>query len=226
MKNKVITAVLSLLLITAVGCQQNNPDQAGRQDNQSSNMQEVKQSVDEPGTNNKKTPSSKEISRNLVKVANSEPQVKGATAIVTMGYAAVGIDVANDLERTSVDNVKYAVSEALSDQRYGANAVVIADPDAVEQLKDMKSDIQDGRPVTGVMDQLADIIGRFAPQMPNDTKNQNDNKKSNKNQPQAPDNQKRGPQKIENQQDTKSGNNNQASNDDPSGQQPSKSKNS
>lgn len=186
--NKMITAAISCLLVVAmVGCQQNhNPEQEGRHNNQNPNVHEVKQSVDKPGRNNQKNPSSQDIARNLVKVAKSEKQVNDATALVTMGYAVVGLDVDKHLDRTGVDNVKYSVAESLRDQRYGANAVVIADPDTVQQLKEMKDDIAQGRPVSGVLDQLSDIVGRVMPQIPNDMKNQIKNERPKQNQKQTP----------------------------------------
>lgn len=38
--------------------------------------------------------------------------------------------------------------------REGANAVVVADPDTVSRLKEMGKEIQAGRPVSGIMDEL------------------------------------------------------------------------
>lgn len=218
---RIVTGIVSFLLVAMVGCQQNhNSEQEGRNDNQNPNVHEVKQSVDEPGRNNQKNPSSQDIARSLVKVAEGVKQVNSATAIVTMGYAVVGLDVDKNLDRTGVDNVKYSVAEALRDQRYGANAVVLADPDSVQQLKEMKDNIGQGRPVSGVLDQLADIVGRVMPQIPNDMKNQIKNEKPNQNQRQTPGNQNRNPQnKKQNQQQTNSGNNNQTPHNHPAQKQ-------
>lgn len=64
-----------------------------------------------------------------------------------------------------------------------ANAVVIADPDTVSRLREMSREISEGHPVTGILDELAAIVGRVLPEVPNDvidnedepqTKQQND----------------------------------------------------
>ncbi|RCK10892.1 hypothetical protein DT075_23010 [Bacillus licheniformis] len=59
---------------------------------------------------------------------------------------------------------------------YGANAAVVADPDTVNRLRAMGREIQAGRPVKGILDELAAIVGRVLPEVPNDaTDNQQTN---------------------------------------------------
>ncbi|HEX6922862.1 MAG TPA: YhcN/YlaJ family sporulation lipoprotein [Bacillales bacterium] len=173
-------AIASLLLAVTAGCQQNNqPAEEGRDnDNHNTKYMEVKQSVNDNDAQKRERITSQDIARHLVKIATGVPQVKDATAVVTMGYAVVGIDVDKDVERSKVGTIKYAVAEAMRNDRYGANAVVVADPDTVERLKNMGQAIKNGRPVSGVLDQLADIVGRVIPQVPSDMRNTNQNKPS------------------------------------------------
>jgi len=103
-----------------------------------------------------------------VSLASSIPDVKDATAVVAGNYAVVGIDVDKDLDRSRVGTIKYSVAEALKDDPLGANAVVVADPDIVERLRVMRQDIQKGKPIKGVMNELAGIVGRLMPQIPYD----------------------------------------------------------
>lgn len=164
--NKWQTAIVSFLLIGMVGCQQNNnATEEGRHDEaHNTKYQEVKQTVDEP--NKRQNLSSQAIARHLVRVAEKTPNVRDATAIVTMGYAVVGIDLDKDIDRSQTGTIKHAVAQSLKDDRYGANAIVVADPDTVQRLKNMGKDIRDGRPISGVMDQLSQIVNRVVPEVP------------------------------------------------------------
>jgi YhcN/YlaJ family sporulation lipoprotein len=114
--------------------------------------------------------SGQEISRHLVKLATSIPNVNDATAVVVGKYAIVGIDVNAKLERSEVGSIKYSVAESLKKDPYGANAIVIADPDTYARLREIGEDIQKGRPVTGFLEELADIAGRVVPEAAQDIK--------------------------------------------------------
>jgi len=109
-----------------------------------------------------------EIASHLVELASSVPNVNDATAVVLGKYAIVGIDVNAKLERSRVQTIKYSVAESLQHDPYGANAIVVADADTYERLKQMKKQIEDGRPVTGILDELAQIVGRLVPDIPSD----------------------------------------------------------
>lgn len=107
-----------------------------------------------------------EISRHLVKLATDTPNVNDATAVVLGNYAIVGIDVNSKLDRSQVGSIKYSVAEALRKDPRGANALVIADPDTYQRLKDISAEIQKGRPIQGIMNELAEIAGRVMPEIP------------------------------------------------------------
>ncbi|WFA06800.1 YhcN/YlaJ family sporulation lipoprotein [Bacillus sp. HSf4] len=108
------------------------------------------------------------ISKRLVKITERVPGVNDATAIVLGRLAVVGIDVEDNLERSKVESIKYSVAEALQNDPYGANAAVVADPDTVNRLRTIGKEIQAGRPVKGILDELAAIVGRVMPEAPND----------------------------------------------------------
>ncbi|HET7629544.1 MAG TPA: YhcN/YlaJ family sporulation lipoprotein [Bacillales bacterium] len=158
-----------VLLVFSTGCLAQRPEEKGRSDRQHHpNYSEVKQSVHESHDNPRKNLTSGEIAKHLVGIAEGVPEVKNATAIVTMGYAIVGIDIDKDVDRSKVGTIKYSVAEALRNDRYGATAVVVSDPDTVQRLRNMGQSIQDGRPVSGIFNQLAEIVGRVMPQVPQD----------------------------------------------------------
>ncbi|HET7580966.1 MAG TPA: YhcN/YlaJ family sporulation lipoprotein [Bacillales bacterium] len=156
-------AVIPCLLAGTIGCGQNNNATQRNANNQSKYM-EVKQSVQEPDSKKRQNLSSQDIAKHLVQLAKGVPHVRNATAIVTMGYAVVGIDVDKDIDRSRIGTIKYSVAKAMRHDRYGANAVVVADPDTVQRLKNMGKSIKNGRPVGGVMDELSQIVGRVMPQ--------------------------------------------------------------
>ncbi len=109
-----------------------------------------------------------EISKHLVELATSIPNVNDATAVVLGRYAIVGIDVNSKLERSQVGSIKYSVAESLKKDPHGASAVVVADADTMQRLKEINGDIKRGRPIQGIMEELADIAGRLMPEIPAD----------------------------------------------------------
>ena len=154
---KVIVAVLLILL---VGCNAQNK----AADNGNQNLVKVQNSTIEDVDRK----SGQEISRHLVDLATGVANVKDATAVVIGNYALVGIDVNSNLERSEVGSIKYSVAESLKNDPHGAKAVVIADPDLTARLKEISDDIKNGQPITGIMNELADISGRLIPEIPAD----------------------------------------------------------
>ncbi|WLR43665.1 YhcN/YlaJ family sporulation lipoprotein [Bacillus carboniphilus] len=107
-----------------------------------------------------------DIAKHLVSLANDNPDVNDATAIVIGNFAVVGIDVNSKIDRSKVETIKYTVAETLKKDPYGANSVIIADPDTNERLRAMGKEIANGRPIAGILDELAAITGRIIPDVP------------------------------------------------------------
>jgi len=106
------------------------------------------------------------VASHLEALATSINGVKGANCVVFGKYAIVGIDVDPKMERSRVGTVKYAVAEAFRKDPYGINALVTADVDMAQRLREIRYDIGQGRPVAGFAEELADIVGRLVPQIP------------------------------------------------------------
>ncbi|BFI98839.1 MULTISPECIES: YhcN/YlaJ family sporulation lipoprotein [Priestia] len=149
---------ISLCFITLTGCNNNQADVEEGQ--KTDRIVQVKNSS--PERSHKRT--ANEISAHLVELASSVPNVNDATAIVLGKYAIVGIDVGKNIDRSEVSSIKYTVAEGLKADPYGANSVVIADPDTVARLKQIGNEIRKGRPVTGFLDELAAIVNRVMPE--------------------------------------------------------------
>ncbi|UTL74223.1 YhcN/YlaJ family sporulation lipoprotein [Bacillus halotolerans] len=172
-----VTLILSACAVQQGRQEQNIEKESTRQ--QETKPIHVKDTSQETKDNGTRT----DIAKHLVGVAEKVPDVKDATAVVLGGYAVVGIDVDDNLDRSKVETIKYSVAQALKNDRHGANAVVVADPDTVSRLNEMGREISEGRPITGILDELAAIVGRVLPEVPNDviddedepqTKQQND----------------------------------------------------
>nr|WP_276578954.1 YhcN/YlaJ family sporulation lipoprotein [Bacillus paralicheniformis] len=162
--------IQTVMLLSACGIQNNARNEANELPG--NKPIQVKNSSQEPVNRE----DGQAISRRLVKITESVPGVNDATAVVLGRLAVVGIDVKDNLERSKVESIKYSVAEALQNDPYGANAAVVADPDTVNRLRSMGREIQAGRPVKGILDELAAIVGRVLPEVPNDaTDNQQTN---------------------------------------------------
>lgn len=156
--NRWLICLVSLLLLAGCGGNEATKDAENRQ----SEPLTVKNSTFD--TADRQT--GLQISKHLVELASSIPEVKDATAVVLGKYAIVGIDVDENIDRSQVGSVKYAVAEALKSDPYGAKAVVIADPDLNARLRKVAGDIKKGKPVQGIMNELAEISGRLMPEIP------------------------------------------------------------
>ncbi|HLR66021.1 MAG TPA: YhcN/YlaJ family sporulation lipoprotein [Virgibacillus sp.] len=156
--------LISLLIIT--GCQKTKDDALPETDNQDRFVQ-----VENTDQEEKNNMSNEQIANHLANVASDVPNVEDAAAVVAGPYAVVGIDVDRKSDRSRVGTIKYSVTEALQQDRYGKTAVVVADADGTERIRGMADKIQQGYPVQGIMDELSAIVGRYMPDFPT-----NDNK--------------------------------------------------
>lgn len=157
-----ILIYMLMICFAITGCsigKQDNAKEKPEQKNMS--MQNVNYKANENKPNEK-------VADHLASLAASIPGVRDATAVVIGKYAVVGIDVKANLDRSRVDSIKYSVAESLKHDPNGANAVVVADVDTYERLKRMGDQIKHGKAGEGILDELAAIVGRVMPQVPND----------------------------------------------------------
>ncbi|OOE12071.1 YhcN/YlaJ family sporulation lipoprotein [Fictibacillus arsenicus] len=164
MKTLRIVAVLSAIFVLFGCMNENNNDNAQQADKNTPRLTKVNQTAESKKPDQPK--GSQEISRHLVGLATGIPGVEDATAVVLGPYAVVGIDVDRKLDNSRVGSIKYSVAEALKNDPNGKNAVVTADPDVVERLRQMGRQIRQGHPIGGIAKELAGIVGRLMPQVP------------------------------------------------------------
>lgn len=150
----------------------------GEQRSPNESLVRVKNTVNEKV----QTKSGQQIAHHLADLANRVPNVEDATVLVVGKYAVVGIDVKDNIDRSRVGTVKYSVAESLQKDPYGANAIIIADPDLYTRLRNIARQVDNGRPVQSVMNELATIVSRVMPEIPSDflqTKNPAPTKENN-----------------------------------------------
>lgn len=155
---KALSLSLLLLSFLAAGsaCSQfNNTDQT----TYNGPVHEVRQNLN-PST---QPNSSQEVARHLVALSKQNNDVRDATAIVIGNQALVGLDLDKDIDPDRVGTIKHTVSRSLQKDPHGANAVVTADPDIVQRIKNLGSSIQKGKPISGIRDELTSLIERIVP---------------------------------------------------------------
>ncbi|MEI3611024.1 YhcN/YlaJ family sporulation lipoprotein [Pseudogracilibacillus sp. SO30301A] len=157
--NRYLFPILILTGIILASCNQNNAVPPREQTN---NKIQVEQSSYEENLNL----DNQEIASRLATIATEVPDVRDAAAIIAGPYAVVGIDIDESVERQRVGSIKYSVNEALQKDPYGKTAVVVADADMTERIREMGDKIQQGYPVRGVVDEVAEIVSRYMPSFP------------------------------------------------------------
>ncbi|MNB79477.1 Sporulation lipoprotein [compost metagenome] len=185
---KSMCLLLVLLLLTSCGIanKESSPSPQSKQSPEALSSQgkhEVQKLSNDNGAslNNSGQPSDVQDSGDVAlkdhfeQLAKRVPGVNGAHCVVMNKLAVVGIDVDGALTRSRVGSIKYSVAEAIRKDPRGVKALVTADMDLSGRLKDMSRHISQGNPISGFASEMADIIGRIIPQLPEDTKPQNNN---------------------------------------------------
>ncbi|PTM59272.1 YhcN/YlaJ family sporulation lipoprotein [Desmospora activa] len=158
---RVFTLICAVGLL--FGCQPANKPPANESApprDEGRHVERVRQTAPDP--TRKKTPQA--VANRLVQIATRMPQVQNAAAVSAGGFTIVGLDLDPTLDRGRAGTVKYSVAEALKADPYGSNALVTADPDLVQRLRELADDARKGRPIAGLAEELADIAGRIVPQ--------------------------------------------------------------
>jgi YhcN/YlaJ family sporulation lipoprotein len=190
-----IAAVLCAIFVL-FGCMNEKNNDNAQADKNIPRLTKVNQTAESKKPDQPK--GSQEISRHLVGLATGIPGVEDATAVVLGPYAVVGIDVDRKLDNSRVGSIKYSVAEALKNDPNGKNALVTADPDTTERLRQMGKQIRQGHPIGGIANELTGIVGRLMPQVPHSLQTEkpsptetNNSQLSEKEERQLKDNQKK-----------------------------------
>ncbi|WP_435924914.1 YhcN/YlaJ family sporulation lipoprotein [Paenibacillus sp. DYY-L-2] len=175
-----ISLLLTVFVLTGCGAATKKASPSPQnQANQVPRVQSTNDGTVNPGANRTGLLPQKERQIHLEQLAKRVPGVNGAHVVVMGNTAVVGIDVDAKLERARVGSIKYTVAEALRKDPQGAGAVVTADVDLNQRIAEIGRKIAEGRPIAGLATELADIIGRIVPQVPDNTMPKNNTQVSN-----------------------------------------------
>jgi YhcN/YlaJ family sporulation lipoprotein len=161
-RKKWVCAAVLLLTVATIGMSGCGNPQAAP----SAQKARVKAQNIVPGPRGQNVPNSNTRASHLEMLARGVHGVNGANCVVFGKYAIVGLDVDPKMDRSRVGTTKYAVAEAFHKDPYGADAVVTADIDMAQRIREIRTDVQHGRPVAGFAEELADMVGRLMPQFP------------------------------------------------------------
>lgn len=157
------SAVLAACTCICAACGANN--EASPEAKQAKNAYEIRVKQSATDIDEER---SRATEQRLEQLAEGINEVKHANCVIIGDTAIVGIDVGGDIDRSHVGTIKYAVAEALRKDPVGINAIVTADMDLYHRLQEVREDIANGRPLQGMAEELADIVGRIIPQLPGD----------------------------------------------------------
>lgn len=157
--------IFLLLSVVMAGCAQSPKNGASPLQTADQNRQ-VK--VNQTAPQKKQIQDPRAVSDRLEQIATSIPNVESANCVVFGNTAVVGINVPPGMDRAKVGTIKLSVAEALKKDPYGVDALVTADMDLAERLRNIRTNMRNGRPVHGLAEEMAAIIGRIVPQMPRD----------------------------------------------------------
>ncbi|MCR1899498.1 YhcN/YlaJ family sporulation lipoprotein [Irregularibacter muris] len=102
--------------------------------------------------------------RRVADVAKDVDGVRDATVVVNGNTAYVGIDINANIQDNATDQLKERVGDIIKDKEATINRVYVsADSDTVTRLKDVARDVENGRPISGFIDQLTEMFRRPAP---------------------------------------------------------------
>ncbi|WP_050614647.1 YhcN/YlaJ family sporulation lipoprotein [Bacillus testis] len=154
-------AFLALLLV-AGGCQMQKDNTQEQHNNASSPSAKDNARNDHDAAWNKEE--IQKAADALKQSAGKVPQVQHVEAVVLGPYSFIAVDVDANLDRAKVAEVKQHVADAVKNEKYGSNALIVADPDMIASLKKVGNDIAAGEPVEGILQELSDIANRIVPE--------------------------------------------------------------
>ena len=112
--------------------------------------------------NNSMTERSKKIANKVVELND----IKSATVIITGDTALVGVNIPNNSSGKVTKELKDKVQNKVKDTDKNIdNVMVTADPDLIKRIDNVGNDIRSGKPLSGLGNEIEEIIRRITPNM-------------------------------------------------------------
>ncbi|MBL0387644.1 YhcN/YlaJ family sporulation lipoprotein [Tumebacillus sp. ITR2] len=114
------------------------------------------------------TSAGKTLTQQANEISNVVTRINGverAAVLLTGKTALVGIDLADNITGSKIDTIKFSVKEAAERTGKGYRAIVSSDIDTITRTRELINAARAGKPITGLSDEIADIVSRLLPEM-------------------------------------------------------------
>jgi len=100
----------------------------------------------------------------LADAAAEQKEIESATCLITGNTALIGVQFDKQYKGELTDRIKKAVEEKVKakDDRI-KRVIVTADPDMVSRIEDIFKDIGKGKPLSGFVKEINEMINRIQP---------------------------------------------------------------
>lgn len=112
--------------------------------------------------NESMTKRSKSISEKLSKLDG----INNPNVVITGKTALVGVDLATNTEDSKTTELKNMVQSKVKEIDSDIdNVVVTSDMDLTKRIKNVGKDIEDGKPISGLLEEIEEVMRRITPNM-------------------------------------------------------------
>lgn len=116
--------------------------------------------------NQKNIAAQKNAKRLAEKIVDQVQGINSATVVFAEEVAYVGIDLHANLSGNEAEDVKNKVAQVVKEDDPDIETVFVTeDADTFTRLQKIGRDIEDGRPITGFLDELQNMFKRVTPSM-------------------------------------------------------------
>ncbi|KAE9637004.1 YhcN/YlaJ family sporulation lipoprotein [Defluviitalea raffinosedens] len=107
---------------------------------------------------------SSERAKHIARIITTLPKVEKATVIVMGNIALVGVELDHGINEEEVEEAKTLIEEKtfLADASL-KNVAVTASPELVKRITSIAQDLNNGKPIDGLAEELGSIIRRITP---------------------------------------------------------------
>ena len=129
-----------------------------------SNPYNIPEQVDRTDNDSLESEYNTERANHIAKVITNLPEVKKSTVIITGNTALVGVVLASNIAEEEVDETKKTIEEkTFSADASLKNVSITASPEIVKRITNISEDLSQGKPITGLAEELGSIIRRITP---------------------------------------------------------------
>ncbi|MGW6167447.1 MULTISPECIES: YhcN/YlaJ family sporulation lipoprotein [Bacillaceae] len=129
-----------------------------RQNNNNLNNNDLNDNVNDNGTNDLR------VSEDISNRVEALKEVKNAWVIVTDHHAYVGAELNDGKDKDLTNELKDKIADAVRGADSSVEKVYVsANPDFVQRMNDYVTDINNGKPVKGFVDEFRELVTRIFP---------------------------------------------------------------